>query len=57
VIIARLGGKSPQQHGPQQGACSLDLRPSVYRRHPRGVDPQLTAAAQLAQRFGVVVLP
>jgi hypothetical protein len=55
VIIARLGGKSPQQHGPQQGACSLDLRPSVYRRHPRGVDPQLTAAAQLAQGLGVVL--
>lgn len=33
----------------------MDLRPSVYRRHPRGVDPQLTAAAQLAQGLGVVL--
>jgi hypothetical protein len=43
MIIAHLGGESPQQHGPR-GACSTDRIPFVSRREPRGANPQPTEA-------------
>jgi hypothetical protein len=43
MILAHLGGKSPQQHG-ALGPCSTDRIPFVSRREPRGANPQPTEA-------------
>ena len=53
MIIAHLGGESPQQHGPL-GACSTDRNAFAIRREPLGVAKRQQAApALLAQ--GVVL--
>jgi len=51
VIIAHLGGESPQQHGPL-GACSSQRIPFVHRNARVTSSASVskpTAAAQLAQ--------
>jgi hypothetical protein len=53
MILAHLGGKSPQQHKALLEPCSTDRSPFVHPAEPLGANPQPTAAAQLAQGLGV----
>ena len=46
MIIAHLGGESPQQHGALR-PCSTDRSPFVHPGEPQGAKPKPTAAAPI----------